>query len=265
MKVEVSAQKLVESGAHFGHMLRRTNPKMKRFQYTVRDGNFIFDLIKTKGHLEEALELLTDAASKGKKILIVGTKKQIQDEVVSFAKETGSFWVSERWLGGTFTNFDQIKRTLTRSQETKVKMNSGEFKGYTKKEKLMMSWAIEKTEKMMGGLTGMEKTPDIMIVIDTKKEFAAVNEAKLVKVPVIGIVDSNGDPDQIDYPIPANDDATASVSYILSLMKDAIMAGKGGVKKTEEVKAVKKEKVEKKETKVKEVKAKATKAKKETK
>lgn len=271
MSIEVSAQKLVEAGSHFGHLLRRTNPKMKQFQYGVRDGNFIFDLLKTKEKLEEALAFIEEESKKGKTFLIVGTKKQIQDEITAFANETKSFFVRERWLGGTFTNFDQIKRTLTRSLETKKKMEAGEFSSYTKKERLMMSWDIEKTERMMGGLNGMDKIPSVMIVVDTKKEFAAVREASLVKVPVVGLVDSNGDPDLVDYPIPVNDDASSSVSYVLGLIKEAILKGRGqsvsknAASQKEDVK-VKPEAKTKQEVKVKkEAKTNATKKKTKTK
>ena len=233
MAVEVSAQKLVEAGAHFGHQMRRWNPRMKEFLYKVQDNTFIFDLIKTKSLMSEALEFLENEARAGKAILFVGTKKQSKDKVMEVAKDTGSYYITERWLGGMFTNFDQIKRSLHKMEDMKKKLGNGEYAGFTKKERLLIARDIEKFERMIGGLAGMERIPEVVVVVDTHKEGTAVAESRKLKVPVIGIVDSNGDPDIIDYPIPMNDDATAAVSFVLDLMKEAIHAGKGtGIKAT---------------------------------
>lgn len=240
-KIDVSAEKLVETGAHFGHQMRRWNPKMKEFMYKEQDGTFIFDLIKTKSYLENALEMLAEAAKQGKVILFVGTKKQSKEELIKLAKETGNYYISERWLGGTFTNFAQLRRSLAKMEEMETKLKNGEYKGYTKKEKLLINREVEKLNRMIGGLRGIDKIPDVVFIIDTHKEETAVRESRRLNVPVVGIVDSNADPDVIDYPIPMNDDAALAVNYVLDLVKEAI-SGSKAEKKTEK-------KAEKKETK----------------
>ncbi len=247
MKVDVSAQKLVEAGAHFGHQMRRWNPRMEEYLYKVQDNTFVFDLIKTKALLEEALELMATSVAEGKKILFVGTKKQLKDKVMEIAKATNNFYVTERWLGGTFTNFEQIKKSLRKMEDMKKNLANGEYAGYTKRERLLISREVEKFERMIGGLAGMEKIPDIVFVVDTHKESTAVSEARKLKVPVIGIVDSNGNPDDVDYPIPMNDDATQAVSYVLDLVKEALPVSGSETKPAKKAKkaAVKKEKVAK--------------------
>lgn len=218
----VSAQKLVETGAHFGHQMRRWNPRMKEFLYKVQDNIFIFDLIKTKSMLEEALEFMSNESSAGKKILFVGTKKQIKEPIMELAKVTNNYYIVERWLGGMFTNFEQIKKSLHKMEDMKKKLASGEYASYTKKERLLISRDIEKLERMIGGLAGMEKLPDVVFIVDTHKEETAVSESRRLKVPVVGIVDSNGDADIIDYPIPMNDDASQAVTYILDLIRETL-------------------------------------------
>jgi small subunit ribosomal protein S2 len=240
---EVSAQKLVETGAHFGHQMRRWNPRMKDFLYKVQDNTFIFDLIKTKAMLEEALEFMAQEAKSGKKILFVGTKKQIKEGIVDLAKATNNYYIVERWLGGTFTNFEQIKKSLHKMEDMKKKLANGEYASYTKKERLLISRDIEKLERMIGGLAGMEKLPDVVFVVDTHKEETAVSEARRLKVPVVGIVDSNGDPDSVDYAIPMNDDASQAVSYILELIKETL----SGTKETPKAEKTKSTKVKKSE------------------
>lgn len=226
MATEISAQKLVETGAHFGHQMRRWNPRMREYLYKVQDNTFIFDLIKTKSLLSQALEFLSSQSKDGKAILFVGTKKQSKEKVMEVAKETGSFYITERWLGGVFTNFDQIKRSLHKMEDMKKKLENGEYANYTKKERLLISRDIEKLERMIGGLAGMERIPECVIIVDTHKEGTAVAEANALNVPIVGIVDSNATPDPIDFPIPMNDDATAAVGYVLELMRDAILSGK---------------------------------------
>ena len=238
--MDISPEKLVESGAHFGHQMRRWDPRMEEYMYKVQDNTFIFDLIKTTSLLSEALEFLKEQSRSGKSILFVDTKKQSKDKLVEVAKETGSYFVTERWLGGTFTNFDQIKRSLRKMEDMRTKLNNGEYASYTKKERLLISRDIEKLERMVGGLSGMERIPDCLVIVDTHKEATAVAEGNALKVPVVGIVDSNGNPDVVDFPIPMNDDATAAVSYVLDLMKDAILEGKKGVKTEKPKKTVKK-------------------------
>lgn len=215
---------------------------MKDFLYKVQDSTFIFDLIKTKSLLEEALEFLSTESKAGKKILFVGTKKQLKENIIDVAKATNNFYISERWLGGTFTNFEQIKKSLHKMDDMKKKLASGEYASYTKKERLLISRDIEKLERMLGGLSGMEKLPDVVFVVDTHKEETAVSEARRLKVPVVGIVDSNGDPDVVDYAIPMNDDATQAVSYILDLVKETLLSTPTKVSKPSKVKVVKEKK-----------------------
>jgi small subunit ribosomal protein S2 len=233
---EVSLETLLGSGAHYGHQVRRWNPKMKPYIYKSEDGVHVFDLIKTKKAIEEALRFLKEASSKNKKIVIVGTKKQAKSKVKEVAKETGCFWVSERWLGGTLTNFDHLK-TLNEMREKREK---GEYEGFTKKERILIDKEIARLERFFGGLNGMEDLPDVLVVIDAKKEVGAVKEAAKTNVRTVAIADTNADPEDIDYVIPMNDDATKAVSYVLDLIKEAIMEGKKA--KSTKKKAAKKKK-----------------------
>jgi small subunit ribosomal protein S2 len=222
MTIKISLEELLETGAHFGHQVRRWNPKMAQYIYGEEEGVHIFDLVKTKEALESALKVLSDAARDGKKIVFVGTKKQVKEKVIEVAKEVGAFWVSERWLGGTLTNFDQIKRSLGKLKEMKEKKEAGEYKAFTKKERLLVDREIARLERFFGGLEGLEKTPDLMVLIDLKKERGAAKEAKKMGVETIGIIDTNSDPDLVDYPIPMNDDAVKALDYVLNLMKEAM-------------------------------------------
>ncbi len=231
---------MVEAGAHFGHQMRRWNPQMRDYLHSVKDGVFVFDLVKTGELLEEALNVLTDASKNGKTILIVGTKKQVKEATKALAKETGIFSVTERWLGGTFTNFGQIKRSVTKLTDTKAKLAAGGYADFTKKERLLIARDVEKLERMFGGLVGMNKLPDVMLVIDTHREQSAVTEARRMKIPTIGVVDSNGDASDVDYPIPMNDDASTALEYVLGLFEGAILEGQGRTKTV--VEAPKKEK-----------------------
>lgn len=228
---EVSLKELLEAGAHFGHQARRWNPKMAQYLYGTEEGVHVFDLVKTKAALEDALNFLTESAKEGKVIVLLGTKKQAKEKIIEIAQETGCPYVSERWLGGTLTNFDMIKKSLSKLAEMKTKMAAGEYAKFTKKERLLMEREIARLERFFGGLTSLEKTPDVLFVVDTHKEIGAVKEAKKSKVTVVGIVDSNADPTLIDYPIPMNDDAAKAVEYVLGLVKEAILEGKKKVKK----------------------------------
>lgn len=230
MSQTISLEKMVEAGAHFGHQMRRWNPQMREYLHSVKDGVFVFDLIKTGELLEEALNVLTDASKNGKTILVVGTKKQVKDQTKALAKETGIFSVTERWLGGTFTNFAQIKKSVAKLTETTEKLASGGYSGFTKKERLLIARDAEKLDRMFGGLVGMNKLPDLMLVIDTHREQSAVTEARRMKIPTIGVVDSNGDASDVDYPIPMNDDASTALDYVLSLFESAILEGQGRTK-----------------------------------
>lgn len=226
MAIKVSAEKLLETGAHFGHQARRWNPKMNQYIYGAQDGVHVFDLIKTKEALEEALLVLEKASRDGKVILFVGCKKQARDKTKQVAEKTGCPYVIERWLGGTLSNFNQIKKSLKKMADLKEKMASGEFAKYTKKERLLIDREIARLERFFGGMKDLNKIPDILVVVDTHKETGAVKEAKMVGIEVVGIVDSNSDPTVVDYPIPMNDDATKALEYVLELMGEAIKNGK---------------------------------------
>lgn len=239
---DISLEKLLETGAHFGHQTKRWNPKMSNFVYGVRDGIYIFDLIKTKEYLEQALEILKKYSKEGKNILILGTKKQAKEKVRKIAEETGIFFIDERWLGGTFTNFNQVKASVDNLDTLKKDRAEGKFGIYTKKERLLIDRKIEKLEKNVGGIRGMNKIPDLMIIVDTKREKSAVMEASKFGVEIMGFVDTNADPSAVTWPIPMNDDSPQALELVLDYIKEAILAGKGQEvkdksKKTKKVKA----------------------------
>lgn len=233
MSYKVSLEKLLETGAHFGHQARRWNPKMAPYLYGVEEGIHVFDLTKTKPVIEEALEELKKAASEGKVILLLGSKKQAREKIIEIGQETGCPYVSERWLGGTLTNFEQIRKSVKKLAEQKTKMAAGEFAKYTKRERLLIERDIARMERFLSGILSLETLPDILFIVDTHKESGAVKEAIKAKVETIGIVDSNSDPTVIDYPIPMNDDASKALLYVLDLVKKAILEGKKKVKKIE--------------------------------
>lgn len=230
---EISLEKLLETGAYFGHQTRRWNPKMTEYVYAVRDGVHIFDLIKTKQAIAEALEALKDASKTQKTILFVGPKKQSREAIREVATVTGYPFVNQRWLGGTLTNFDQIKSSVEQLETLKKDLESGEYKDYTKKERLLIERRIEKLEKFVGGLSNLKEIPDLIFIVDTHRERGAVIEAQKLGIPIVGIVDTNADPTEIDYPIPMNDDATAAISYVLELVKESVLEGKSKKTKTE--------------------------------
>jgi len=199
---------------------------MEEYLYGEEGGVHVFDLIKTKKLLEEALEFLKNAAEEKKSILFVGCKKQAQEKTREVAEATGSSYFTERWLGGTLTNFDQIKKSIKKLSDMKEKMTNGEYTSFTKKERLLIDREIARLERYFGGISKLEKVPDILVVIDTYKEESAIREANSKGIKIVGIVDSNADPEVINYPIPMNDDASKAVEYVLDLMKDAILEGK---------------------------------------
>src|SRR5258708_6944940 len=211
----VSLEKLLEVGAHFGHQARRWNPKMEEYLDGVQDGVSVFDLIKTKENLEAALTALKEAKKAGKSILLLGTKKQVQTKIREIAEACGISYINQRFLGGTFTNFDQIKKSIRKLSEMKEKMKNGEYITYTKKEKLLISREIEDLEKKFSGIANMTKLPDVIFIVDTHRENGAVREAIAMKIESVGLVDSNADPNLIDYPIPMNDDANKALDYVL--------------------------------------------------
>lgn len=231
--VKVSLEGLLNSGAHFGHQTKRWNPKMEEYLYGSENGVHIFDLTKTKPLLTEALEFLTKSAKEGKTILLLGTKKQIKDKVEEVAVAAGVPYVNERWLGGTISNFNQMKKSLTKMEEMKTNMAEGNYNKFTKKERLLIDREITRLERFFGGIKNLQKVPDVLFVVDTKREAGAVHEADVKKVTIIGIVDSNSDPDPIDYPIPMNDDASKALEYVLDLIGQAIKEGKGKGKLSE--------------------------------
>ncbi len=222
---KVSLDDLLNAGAHFGHQSKRWNPKMEDFLYGEDSGVHVFDLTKTKPMLEEALEFLTKTVSEGKTVLFLGTKKQIKEKVKEVAEAVGMPYVNERWLGGTFSNFEQMKRSLKKMEEMKENMATGGYNKHTKKERLLIEREIARLERFFGGVKNISGIPDALFVIDTKREHGAVREANNRKVPVVGIVDSNADPDMVDYVIPMNDDASKALEYILELVKEAILEG----------------------------------------
>lgn len=236
MSVKISLDELLESGAHFGHQTKHWNPKMEEYIYGSENGVHIFDLTKTKPMLEEALEFLAKSVKEGKTVLLLGTKKQIKDKVREVAEEVGVPYVYERWLGGTISNFSQMKRSIKKMEEMKENMASGAYNKYTKKERLLIEREIARLERFFGGIAALENIPDVLFVIDTKREASAVFEANAKKVKIVGIVDSNSDPDLVDYPIPMNDDASKALEYVLGLVKQAILDGKAGSKRKEKSK-----------------------------
>jgi small subunit ribosomal protein S2 len=223
--MEVSLKTLIEVGAHFGHQSRRWNPKMRKYLYGEKGGVHIFDLTITKRMLEEALDALEKLAASGKKILFLGTKKQAKDAIAKIAEETGQYYVNERWLGGTLTNFETIKRSVDRMKELEAGLRGQAFRDRTKKEKLLLKREFDRLHRFLGGIAGIEEKPGMLFVIDVKKERAAIREAVATGIPVVGIVDSNADPDGVEYPIPMNDDASKAIDYVLGLVKDAITRG----------------------------------------
>lgn len=237
MAIKISLEELVKAGAHFGHQTKRWNPKMAPFIYGSREGVHIFDLAKTKEKLEEALTVIKNASKEGKRIVLLATKKQAKVKVEEVAKEAGAFWVNERWLGGTITNFNQIKKSIRKLSDMKAKMEAGEYKGRTKKERLLIQREIDRLERFFGGIAQMEDVPDLLFVVDTKREIGAIKEARMKGIEVVGIVDTNSDPTPVDYLIPMNDDATRAINYVLELVRDAILEGKKKSRKTKKGKA----------------------------
>lgn len=226
--VDVSLEDLLEAGAHFGHQVRRWNPKMAPYIYAAREGVHIFDLAKTREALLEAAEVLRQAASEGKVILFVGTKRQARDLVKDVAVKVGMPYAITRWLGGMLTNFEQMQRSIRKLEDMKATRDADGYKDYTKHERLLIDREIARIERVFGGVSTLRELPDMLFVVDTKKERTAVLEAKRKGIPVVGIVDTNADPDLADYPIPANDDAVKSISYILDVVVQAIEEGSKG-------------------------------------
>ena len=224
----ISMKQLLEAGVHFGHQTRRWNPKMARYIFTERNGIYIIDLQKTVKKVDDAYNFLREVASEGKSILFVGTKKQAQDAVKEEAIRAGQFYVNERWLGGMMTNFSTIQRRVWRLKELERMEEDGTFDVLTKKEVLGLRHEMERLEKYLGGIKEMKRLPGALFVVDPRKERIAVAEARKLNIPIVGIVDTNCDPDEIDYVIPGNDDAIRAVRLLTARMADAIIEGRGG-------------------------------------
>ncbi len=224
----VSMKQLLEAGVHFGHQTRRWNPKMAQYIFTERNGIYIIDLQKTVGKLEEAYMFIREVAANGDEVLFVGTKKQAQDSVKEEAIRCGMPYVNARWLGGMLTNFNTIKRRIKRLEQLKKMEADGTFDLLPKKEVIKLNLEIDKLEKFMGGITGMKKQPAAMFIVEPRKERIAVAEAQKLHIPMVAIVDTNCDPDEVDFVIPGNDDAIRAVKLIAGAMADAIIEGRQG-------------------------------------
>ncbi len=224
----VSMKQLLEAGVHFGHQTRRWNPKMARYIFTERNGIYIIDLQKTVKKLEEAYSFIRDISVEGKPVLFVGTKKQAQDSVKEEAERAGADYVNARWLGGMMTNFSTIRRRVSRLQQLRAMEEDGTFDLLPKKEVIKLRLEIEKLEKFLGGIKEMKQLPGALFIVDPRKERIAVAEAKKLGIPIVAIVDTNCDPDEIDYVIPGNDDAIRAVKLISATMANAIIEGREG-------------------------------------
>ena len=222
----ITMRQMLEAGVHFGHQTRRWNPKMKRFIFGERNGIYIIDLEQTLGRVERAYAYVRDLVAGGGVILFVGTKKQAQDPIRSYAEKCGMPFVNERWLGGMLTNFDTISKRVGKMLEYERMRDSGEFEAMPKKEALLLTREMEKLQRNLGGLRGLDQRPDAIFVLDTKKEHIAVTEANKLGIPVVAVVDTNVDPELVQYPIPGNDDAIRANSLLARVIADAVEEGR---------------------------------------
>ena len=224
----VSMKQLLEAGVHFGHQTRRWNPKMAEYIFTERNGIYIIDLQKTVKKIEEAYDFIRDVAASGEDILFVGTKKQAQDSIKEEAERVGMYYVNARWLGGMLTNFKTIRKRIDRLYQIKKMEEDGTFDLLPKKEVIKLQGELEKLEKFLGGIKEMKKLPGALFVVDPKKEKIAIQEARKLGIKIVAIVDTNCDPEEVDYVIPGNDDAIRAVKLIASTMSNAIIEGRQG-------------------------------------
>jgi small subunit ribosomal protein S2 len=225
--VPIALKDLLEAGVHFGHQTKRWNPKMKEFIFGERNGIYIIDLGKTLKLERDAEEFVSNLAAEGRTILFVGTKRQAQDVIAEEAQRCGMYYVNERWLGGLLTNFATIQRSLGRLRDIEAMATDGRYDTLSKKEIARNEKERRKLQKNLEGIRGMARLPDAVFIVDTKKEQIAVDEARKLKIPVIGIVDTNCDPDEVDFVIPGNDDALRSIRLFASRMADAVLNGRG--------------------------------------
>ncbi|MGC9666363.1 30S ribosomal protein S2 [Planosporangium sp. 12N6] len=221
----VTMRQLLESGVHFGHQTRRWNPKMKRFIFTERNGIYIIDLRQTLDYIEKAYEFIRSTVAEGGSVMFVGTKKQAQEAIAEQAARVGMPYVNHRWLGGMLTNFQTVYKRLQRMKELESIEQTGQSQGYTKKETLQLSREKIKLTRTLGGLRDMQKIPAAVWIVDTKKEHIAVDEARKLGIPVIAVLDTNCDPDEVDFPIPGNDDAIRSAALLTRVVADAVADG----------------------------------------
>lgn len=238
----VELTELIESGAHFGHLTRRWNPKMKPYIFMEKNGIHIIDLKKTQQAIDNAAQAINEIASQGKRVLFVGTKKQAKGAIATQARRSESNWVSERWLGGMLTNFSTIRKSIKRLQNIEKMESDGTFEKITKKERLLLTREKDKLRKVLDGIETMNKMPGAIFVVDIKKESIVINEALRLNIPLFAIVDTNCDPDPIDYVIPCNDDASRAVDTICRVMADSIIEGNAKSKELRAHEAAEKEK-----------------------
>lgn len=236
----VSMKQLLEAGVHFGHQTRRWNPKMARYIFTERNGIYIIDLQKTVKKLEEAYAFVKEVSANGDNVLFVGTKKQAGDSVKEEAERAGAHYVNARWLGGMMTNFKTIRRRIQRLEQLRKMQEDGTFERLPKKEVIKLELEIEKLEKYLGGIKTMEKLPGALFIVDPRKERIAIQEAHTLGIPIVAIVDTNCDPEEVDFVIPGNDDAIRAVKLIASKIADAVIESKQG----EEMAGVETEEIE---------------------
>ena len=221
----ISMKQLLDAGAHFGHQTRRWNPKMRRFIFTDRNGIYIIDLQQTLTYIDQAYDFVKETVAHGGTVLFVGTKKQAQEAIAEEASKVGMPYVNQRWLGGMLTNFQTVHKRLARLKELESMEQSGGFEGRTKKEILMLTREKNKLQRTLGGMRDMSKVPSVVWVVDTNKEHIAVGEARKLNIPVVALLDTNCDPDVVDYPIPANDDAIRSVTVLTRVIASAVAEG----------------------------------------
>ncbi len=233
----ISMKQLLEAGVHFGHQTRRWNPKMKKYIFGARNGIYIVDLSKTVKLLETALNFIRDTAADGGEVLFVGTKKQAGDSIREEAERCGMHFVNARWLGGMLTNFRTIRHRIDRLEQLRRMESEGTFELLPKKEVIKLQLEIEKLEKFLGGVKNMNRLPAALFIVDSKKEHIAVAEARKLNIPIVAIVDTNCDPDEIDYVIPGNDDAIRAVKLISGAVADSVIEGRGGSVEPDEAEA----------------------------
>jgi small subunit ribosomal protein S2 len=228
-KVDLKA--LLEAGVHFGHQTQRWNPKMKQYIYAARDGVHIFDLVKTAACLEKAMDFATQLGKEGKVLVMVGTKRQSQDIVKAAAVGSNVMYITTRWLGGLITNWEQVSKSINKMNALKKGLAEGKYDHYTKYERVQLQKDIDRLERFVGGVADLKRVPDALFVVDVNEEDVAVKEASDLKIPVIAIVDSNSDPDNVTYPIPGNDDAVSSLEMITQMVAAAYAEGKASQSK----------------------------------